>query len=95
MRAPRWLTGLLSRRAAPWPDMILSVRPGSHPTVQRCDQRIELHLRDAQTGLTIRVDFAPTEAAVLGEALRLRADAAKREAIQALTRSQRLNHEEY
>lgn len=95
MRAPAWLKGLLSRRAAPWPDVILTIRPGSYPTVQRNGQRIELHLRDAESGNTVRIDFAPTEAAVMGEALKQRAQAAKAEAFQQYIRSQRLSHEDY
>ena len=95
MRAPTWLRGLLSRRAAPWPDMIFSVRMGTYPTVQRTGQRIELHLRDWDSYLAIRIDFTPHEAEVMGAALAQRAAAATQEAYQEHIRSQRLSHEDY
>lgn len=95
MRAPAWLRGLLSRRAAPEPDLILSVRVGTFPTVQHVGQRIELHWRDAETGDSIRLDLAPWHAQVIGVALERHADAARTEAYQDYIRSQRLSHEDY
>jgi hypothetical protein len=95
MRGLQWLRSTFSRRAAPQPDLILTIRPGSFPTVQREGQRVSLHLRDAESGSAVRIDFAPTEADVMGEGLRQRAAAAKHEAYQAYIRSQRMSHEDY